>query len=374
MSDALYTPIHTPQYPWQVRDMKGIRSAADLPMTIPKGQVRLLLTPNVTASMTQIESFRSAWPYPGKVLMHTWDHLPEHQGIIEDVLKLCAHSALAIWPAWYGAQNLLRPTHGSQSEAQFNTDAACDYLQQQHQHLSLPWIKASIRRCQQAQIPLLSSFPRALQLSQLSLSIDPKDLLLILGIKEEQPTDHSLLSFARAVLWIAKESNARVAIVLSKDLSLHPSLESIQYGALDLFVAPTSPQSGIDQPSQGEHTIWPIQGKPHPFSPGEQALAKRLAGDHELAKLFYFNQTLKTIRDSKYTVDLVWPDGKLVVEIDGYRHHGNSYAFEVDRHRDYELMISGYLVLRLTHNEVERDIELVIEKIRDMVRFRSKTV
>jgi very-short-patch-repair endonuclease len=69
-------------------------------------------------------------------------------------------------------------------------------------------------------------------------------------------------------------------------------------------------------------------------------------------------------------VDLLWLKGKVVVEIDGYRHHGNSFAFVEDRHRDYELLISGYIVLRLSHDEVVSDVEIAVEKIRDVVKFR----
>jgi very-short-patch-repair endonuclease len=38
-----------------------------------------------------------------------------------------------------------------------------------------------------------------------------------------------------------------------------------------------------------------------------------------------------------------------------------------DRHRDYELTLSGYTVLRLTNDEIAQDLEKAIEKIRDLV-------
>ncbi len=70
-------------------------------------------------------------------------------------------------------------------------------------------------------------------------------------------------------------------------------------------------------------------------------------------------------------MDLLWTAGKVVVEVDGYQHHGHRQAFSADRRRDYELTVSGYLVLRLPHDEVLDDVELAVEKIRDMVRFRQ---
>jgi very-short-patch-repair endonuclease len=108
----------------------------------------------------------------------------------------------------------------------------------------------------------------------------------------------------------------------------------------------------------------------HSRSPGEQRLADRLSRDDELASLFLCNPSVRTVRGSLYLVDLLWLAGKVIVEIDGYKHHSSFEAFSDDRNRDYELLISGYVVLRLPHDEVIGDIEIAIEKIRDVVRFR----
>jgi very-short-patch-repair endonuclease len=68
-------------------------------------------------------------------------------------------------------------------------------------------------------------------------------------------------------------------------------------------------------------------------------------------------------------VDLVWTKGRLVIELDGYDSHGNRGAFMYDRHRDYELTLSGYTVLRLANDEIAQDIEKAVEKIRDIVHL-----
>src|SRR5690606_4245003 len=43
---------------------------------------------------------------------------------------------------------------------------------------------------------------------------------------------------------------------------------------------------------------------------------------------------------------------RLVIEIDGYKHHGDREKFEADRHRDALLSALGYRVLRFTHKQV----------------------
>jgi very-short-patch-repair endonuclease len=95
-----------------------------------------------------------------------------------------------------------------------------------------------------------------------------------------------------------------------------------------------------------------------------------LGADGELAALFRFNWFVDTVRGSRPKVDLVWTDGRLVVELDGYPDHSTRRAFIGDRHRDYELMLSGYTVLRLANDEVAQDYGRAIEKIRALVRLR----
>jgi very-short-patch-repair endonuclease len=103
-------------------------------------------------------------------------------------------------------------------------------------------------------------------------------------------------------------------------------------------------------------------------------LAKAIAADDELHELFSFNQSVLTVRGARPKVDLLWMEGRLVVELDGYESHGNRTAFAQDRHRDYELMLSGYSVLRLTNVEIAQDCEKALEKIRDLVRLRCQAI
>jgi hypothetical protein len=116
--------------------------------------------------------------------------------------------------------------------------------------------------------------------------------------------------------------------------------------------------------------ISPIRGRPHPNSPGELLMASRLGCDPMLGPLFEYNLPVTTVRESRYQVDLVWFDGKIAVEIDGYRCHSSRSDFTNDRQRDYELQLSGYLVLRLPHDSVMADVELAIDKVRDLVKLR----
>jgi very-short-patch-repair endonuclease len=61
-----------------------------------------------------------------------------------------------------------------------------------------------------------------------------------------------------------------------------------------------------------------------------------------------------------YEVDLLWPDQRLIVEVDGFAYHAGRRAFERDRARDARLTASGYRVLRVTYRQiVEEPLALV---------------
>jgi very-short-patch-repair endonuclease len=58
------------------------------------------------------------------------------------------------------------------------------------------------------------------------------------------------------------------------------------------------------------------------------------------------------VRVASFTVDFLWVERRLVVEVDGYRAHGTRSAFEADRARDVELQLLGYAVARFTWRQV----------------------
>lgn len=69
------------------------------------------------------------------------------------------------------------------------------------------------------------------------------------------------------------------------------------------------------------------------------------------------------VRIAGYTVDLLWPDHRVVFEIDGYSFHTSRFAFDRDRRKDAALKGAGYDPNRLSRDQVMFDPYLAIAAI-----------
>ena len=77
------------------------------------------------------------------------------------------------------------------------------------------------------------------------------------------------------------------------------------------------------------------------------------------------------IRVCPFTVDFLWPERRLVVEVDGYRAHSGRSAFESDRARDVELRLLGYEVVRFTWRQLTDRPREVADVLRKLLALRD---
>lgn len=66
-------------------------------------------------------------------------------------------------------------------------------------------------------------------------------------------------------------------------------------------------------------------------------------------------------------VDFCWPEHRVVVETDGWEHHGTRAAFGRDRRRSATLQAAAWTVLRFTYEDVVRDPDWVIDTLRRLL-------
>jgi very-short-patch-repair endonuclease len=59
-----------------------------------------------------------------------------------------------------------------------------------------------------------------------------------------------------------------------------------------------------------------------------------------------------SIGDHRFQVDCLWPDARLVGELDGFASHGTKRAFRKDRKRDRRLAAHGFHTIRITEDQL----------------------
>jgi hypothetical protein len=136
---------------------------------------------------------------------------------------------------------------------------------------------------------------------------------------------------------------------------------------------PPSPEGPKAKPKAGGR-FPSFEGRPNPTSLGENILAERIGAEPGLAPLFAFNAPVRSRSGQKFIVDLLWEEGRLVVEIDGYSNHSTRDTFNDDRDRDFELLVSGYRVLRIPHSEALDSPDKALWKIVKTVEFINGTM
>lgn len=292
--------------------------------------------------------------------------------MIDGFVESLAQAALVVWPEWLGHGDAFAECDEDSLQPLMDRLASIREARRQRSVLKA-WLVRAAAMARANRPPVLPEFSASVQLQQLSSVIADHELVLVVhAASAYDPNSSGLLGLARSLEWLARHVPARIVAVLPVDWAGRPELEGITWESRTFEEPEAAPSRGQGETSLDEPPVmvWPIRGRPHPNSPGEQLMAARLRLDPLLGPLFRYNMPIETVRGSRYLVDLVWFDGKFVVEIDGYRAHSSRLDFANDRHRDYELNLSGYLVLRLTHENVMRDVEIELDKIRDMVKFR----
>lgn len=107
------------------------------------------------------------------------------------------------------------------------------------------------------------------------------------------------------------------------------------------------------------------EGADRARSATEAFLFKRLETLPETRGRFTVNHRLPLAFDERsgLEVDLLCPDARVAVELDGGQHLGDQAAYRRDRRKDQLLQENGYFVLRFLAEDVGKDLDLVLDTI-----------
>jgi uncharacterized protein DUF559 len=79
-----------------------------------------------------------------------------------------------------------------------------------------------------------------------------------------------------------------------------------------------------------------------------------------------------SVGDNRFQVDCLWPDDRLIGELDGFKSHGTKRAFRKDRRRDRRLSARGFTVIRITDDQIRDEPLDVAADLRHLLP-RSRT-
>jgi very-short-patch-repair endonuclease len=292
--------------------------------------------------------------------------------IVANIIDQLAGVAGGLWPLWFGGEDF----------SQLNDSAlAHQYLPIRLSALtprcpqpSVGWAEAAIRRLLRGQRPRVPDAAADIEWSQLCHAVDPKGLITVVTLPRASLRD--ALGVVHALEWLAANGNVAIVILCDELPSREPPFDRLLYGARaivpDVFL-PTH----VDGAQAGDASLVAlvlpaVHGRPHPQSPIEQRLSRMIEADDELRSKFVFNACVEDVSLKSPRVDLLWAEGRLVIELDGEEHRARR-AYRDDRHRDYELLRGGYVVVRIPNDEIVEDFERTVEKIRSAVRWRRSS-
>jgi len=320
----------------------------------PNGSLRALGGVDTESLRAALESIEPE-PSNRRALSLALRPSPAADALVESVLEALAVAARSLWPSWWGVRLPERDDALGRAAAVVAARAAPD--------AAAPWAEAAAKHALGGRLPRVKGTHPSIEIAELARIVSPNGLVLIVDADDAARGPHGA-AWVRGMEWIAEHIDGAVVAVFSELPPNAPPFDRILYDALS--AKREAPPREVVEPASW---LAPWRGLPHPMSEIEQRLARALDADPELGALFTFNQIVATVRGAKPKVDLLWARGRLAIEIDGYGSHGNRMAFMQDRHRDYELILSGFLVLRLTNDEIAEDLEKALEKIRDVVKF-----
>ena len=118
---------------------------------------------------------------------------------------------------------------------------------------------------------------------------------------------------------------------------------------------------------EAEFLRLPIGDQPESDGPRTELEDRMLA----LCRRHRLPQPEVNVRVSRYEVDFLWRDKRLIVEVDGWDSHRSRSAFEEDRARDARLAVLGYEVVRFTWRQLTRDQSAAAKTIRGLLKARA---
>jgi very-short-patch-repair endonuclease len=122
-------------------------------------------------------------------------------------------------------------------------------------------------------------------------------------------------------------------------------------------------------PHTGRHGIPPLQAALAELTDAPPLLQSELErAFRSLVRAYELPEPQYNVYIEGELVDVVWPEHRLIVEVDGFKWHRGKRAFGNDRKRDRMLIRAGWIVVRFTDDQVDEDPAAVAAELSELLR------
>jgi very-short-patch-repair endonuclease len=119
----------------------------------------------------------------------------------------------------------------------------------------------------------------------------------------------------------------------------------------------------------GRHGITPLQDAVSELTDEPPLLQSELErAFRHLVRTYHLPEPQFNVYVEGELVDVVWPEQRLIVEVDGWRWHSGRKAFGNDRRRDRKLLRAHWRPVRFTYDQVMLDQAGVAAEISELLR------
>jgi hypothetical protein len=77
-----------------------------------------------------------------------------------------------------------------------------------------------------------------------------------------------------------------------------------------------------------------------------------------------------SVGDERFQVDCLWPEARLIGELDGFQAHGTRAAMGRDRRRDRRLLAQSYWVVRITEAHLTQEPLALVADLRGLLLYK----
>lgn len=282
-------------------------------------------------------------------------------GLIEALLDDLATTLGGLWPAWFaGAADF-----SAASTIAIAVIHGAAGVQAERLGVSEIWLRRAAEQAAAGRLPRVHDVPPGTELGDLCATIaaatGARRLVVCLDAQGTEEAFGGLLE--GLCRWIV--NHADVAVWLAEPAA--------RWRFMDLFRRakdtgpPPAPVEAETEPAHPPAAFFcGIEGLPNPNSPAEVALWRALSRTPWAAP-FACNRVVAVGPAPR--VDVLWQAERVVVEIDGDDHRSKA-KYAQDREREFALLHAGYLVLRLTNEQVLSDLQLSLAKVKAILALR----